>query len=107
MRRDLWEGKAARGAASTIRMLDRLPLEAFAGHVLDLGCNEGIVAEWLALHGAEVIGYEPHPVAFKRASARTRSPGEMPGVRPVFEVRQEAVLSTGGVATDGNVASAE
>jgi FkbM family methyltransferase len=86
-----YEGKAQRGAHETIRLLRRIPAPLMEGAVvLDLGCNEGLVSEWLMQHGraARVVGYEPHPVAFERAQAR--------GAEAGFTVRPAAVLSAPG-----------
>src|SRR6185503_5930296 len=70
----VYEGKARRGADQTIRLLNRLPIEGM--RCLDLGCNEGLVAAFMKKKGAaEVIGYEPHPAAYKVAKAAAKHDG--------------------------------
>lgn len=61
--------KALRGAASSIRFLAQLGDDYFEGKTLfDVGMNVGHISAYMLQRGAgAVIGYEPHPYAFRAA----------------------------------------
>jgi len=67
--------KAERGANQTIRDLKKIPPKFLIGKtILDIGCNEGLVAAYLMEAGAgKVVGFEPHPEAFKKAKAQAKA----------------------------------
>ena len=68
---DTGEQKAIRASAPSIRFLKDLNDEFFiGGMIFDIGANVGHVSRYLLERGAgHVVGYEPHPVAFKSCSA--------------------------------------
>ncbi len=71
-----------------------------SGHVLDLGCGDGLFSHLIAQRGLEVIGLDPEPVAIEQAEAQTANQ-RYPGPPPRFIVGcgEELPLDDGSVQT--------
>lgn len=86
-----YDGKSQRAADATLKLLRKLPPERIAGQtILDIGCNVGIVAQWLLKEGKakRVIGFEPLPFACKEARIICQESG--------FELIEKAVMAKSG-----------